>query len=143
MSKSIDKPTGTVTGSKEIMMFNATTGEMEMCTITALANYITGGDVTAPTVVSCTCPNGAANTLVMVFSESVTGVAVGDYSFKKNGSAWTDSSVSGSGTTWTFTMATSAISTDTLLRSYSGTGTIDAASNQLVAFTDVAVTNSV
>jgi hypothetical protein len=102
-----------------------------------------GGDVTPPTVVTMTVEAAAPDQIVVVFSEAVTGVAVGDYSFKKNGAAWSDSSVSGSGTTWTFTMATQAGNDDVLLASYSGTGTIDAASNALVAFADDAVTNNV
>ena len=103
---------------------------------------VSGGDTTAPTVSSKTAT--AATTVVVVFSESVTVTTAG-WSFKKNGSAWAISSVAGSGTTWTFTMGSSAISTDTLLVSYnSSTGaTVDGASNELVTFTDAAVTNSI
>jgi hypothetical protein len=60
------------------------------------------GDVTPPTVVSATVPNGAANTVVVVFSESVTVTTAG-WSFRRNASNWVVSSVAGSGTTWTFT----------------------------------------
>jgi hypothetical protein len=102
------------------------------------------GDVTAPTVVSATVPNGAANTVVVVFSESVTVTTAG-WSFRRNTSNWVVSSVAGSGTTWTFTMATSAASGETIDRSYSSStgNTLDGASNELASFTNAAVTNNV
>jgi hypothetical protein len=94
--------------------------------------------------VSATVPNGAANTVVVVFSESVTVTTAG-WSFRRNTSNWAVSSVAGSGTTWTFTMATSAASGETIDRSYnSATGaTVDAAANELVSFTNAAVTNNI
>ena len=100
------------------------------------------GDTTAPIVVSATATS--ANTIVVVFSESVT-VTTSGWSFKLNGANWAISSVSGSGSTWTFTMATSGASTDTILRSYnSATGsTVDTSANELVTFTDQSVTNSI
>jgi hypothetical protein len=103
------------------------------------------GDVTPPTVVSATVLNADPDTIVVVFSESVSGVSATGWSFKKNGSAWAISSVTGSGTTWNFNMETAAVNGDTLLRSYnSGTGaTVDGSSNELVSFTDSAVTNSI
>lgn len=102
------------------------------------------GDVTPPTVVSATVPNGAANTVLVVFSESVTVTTAG-WSFRRNTSNWVVSSVAGSGTTWTFTMATSAASGETIDRSYSSStgNTLDGASNELASFTNVAVTNNV
>jgi hypothetical protein len=111
---------------------------------TANGTTSAAGDVTAPTVVSATVPNGAANTVVVVFSESVTVTTAG-WSFRRNTSNWAVSSVAGSGTTWTFTMATSAASGETIDRSYnSATGaTVDAAANELVSFTNAAVTNSI
>jgi hypothetical protein len=101
-------------------------------------------DVTAPTVVSATVPNGAANTVVVVFSESVSVTTAG-WSFRRNTSNWVVSSVAGSGTTWTFTMATSAASGETIDRSYSSStgNTLDGASNELASFTNAAVTNSI
>jgi len=103
-----------------------------------------GGDVTAPTVVSATVPLGAPNTVVVVFSESVTVTTAG-WSFRRNTSNWAVSSVAGSGTTWTFTMATSASGGETIDRSYNaGTGnTLDGAGNELGAFTNASVTNSI
>lgn len=103
------------------------------------------GDVTPPTVVSATVLNADPDTIVVVFSESVSGVSATGWSFKKNGSAWAISSVTGSGTTWSFNMSSAAVNGDTLLRSYnSGTGaTVDGSSNELVSFTDSAVTNNV
>jgi hypothetical protein len=102
-----------------------------------------GGDV-APIVVSCTCPNSAPNTLVYVFSQSMTAVTVAGHTAKKNGSAWNHVSVTGSGTTWTFTMPSAAALGDTLLRSYdSTTGATIGTSLELVSFTDSSVTNSV
>jgi hypothetical protein len=111
---------------------------------TANGTTSAAGDVTAPTVVSATVPNGAANTVVVVFSESVTVTTAG-WSFRRNTSNWAVSSVAGSGTTWTFTMATSAANGETIDRSYdSATGaTVDAAANELVSFTNAAVTNSI
>lgn len=100
-----------------------------------------GGDTTAPTVLSATATD--ANTIHVVFSESVNATTAG-WSFKKNGSPLTLNSVSGGGSTWDFDVAT-MLSTDTILRSYnSGTGnTLDIATNELVSFTDQAVTNSI
>jgi hypothetical protein len=103
-----------------------------------------GGDVTAPTVVSKTVTSAAPGSIVVVFSESVTVTTAG-WSAKKNGSAWSISSVSGSGTTWTFVMGSSAAGGDTLLISYDSTtgATVDTATNELVSFTDSAVTNAI
>ena len=125
-----------------------TTGVMKKITVAALKTYMDtlgGGDVTAPTVTSATVENADPDTIVVVFSESVTGVSATGWSFKKNGSAWTISTVTGSGTTWNFNMASAAVNGDTLLRSYnSATGaTVDGSSNELVTFTDSAVTNNV
>jgi len=108
------------------------------------AGDIGGGGAVAPSIVSATCPNGAANTVVVVFNQSMTAVTTAGWSFKKNGSAWSVSSVTGATTTWTFTMGSSAINGDTLLRSYdSTTGATIGTSLELVSFTDSAVTNSV
>jgi uncharacterized repeat protein (TIGR02059 family) len=99
-------------------------------------------DIVAPTVSSATAIN--STTIRVVFSETVTATNVG-WSFKKNGVAHNPSAVSGSGTnTLDFTVGT-MLNTDTILRSYnSGTGnTMDGSSNELVSFTDQAVTNSI
>lgn len=99
-------------------------------------------DTTLPTVTSATAIN--ATTIRVVFSEVVTATNVG-WSFKQNGAANNPSAVSGSGTnTLDFTVAT-MLNTDTILRSYdSATGnTLDGSGNELVAFTDQAVTNSI
>jgi hypothetical protein len=127
---------------------DSSSNEVVAITDSAVTNSISGGgggDVTAPTVVSATVLNADPDTIVVVFSESVSGVSATGWSFKKNGSAWAISSVTGSGTTWNFNMATAAVNGDTLLRSYnSGTGaTVDGSSNELVSFTDSAVTNSI
>lgn len=101
------------------------------------------GDTTAPTVVSATAID--ATTIRIVFSEIVTTSGVTGFSFKQNGSALAASAVSGTGTTTLdFTVAAMAAG-DTILRSYnSATGnTLDAAGNELVSFTDQAVTNSI
>ena len=134
------------TGSKVLLIADATTGQLEKVTLAALATFFGGstggGDTTAPTIVSITAT--AATTIVVVFSENVNVTTAG-WSFKKNGSAWSASSVAGSGTTWTFTMGTSAISSDTLLGSYDATtgATVDSSSNELASFTDTSVTNSI
>jgi hypothetical protein len=145
-----DLTTESAPASSDILVIaDPTTGLARKITVSALKTYMDslggGGDVTAPTVVSATVENADADTIVVVFSESVTGVSATGWSFKKNGSGWTISTVTGSGTTWSFNMATAAVNGDTLLRSYdSGTGaTIDAAANELVSFTDSSVTNNV
>jgi hypothetical protein len=152
MGKKFNDPSvaaGTPGAASRIPFFDGTTGELSYITLAnfqALSGWSGGGggDVTAPTVVSATVPNGAANTVVVVFSESVTATTAG-WSFRRNTSNWAVSSVAGSGTTWTFTMATSAANGETIDRSYnSATGaTVDAAANELVSFTNAAVTNSI
>lgn len=122
-----------------------TTGVMKKITVSALKTYMdTLGGGSAPTVTSATCPDGAANTVVVVFNQSMTAVTTAGWSFKKNGSAWSVSSVTGATTTWTFTMGSSAAYGDTLLRSYdSTTGATIGTTLELVSFTDSSVTNSV
>jgi hypothetical protein len=153
MGKKFNDPSvaaGTPGAASRIPFFDGTTGELSYITLAnlqALSGWSGGGgggDLTAPTVVSATVPNGAANTVVVVFSESVTVTTAG-WSFRRNTSNWAVSSVAGSGTTWTFTMATSAASGETIDRSYdSATGaTVDAAANELVSFTNAAVTNNI
>lgn len=133
--------------SLEVQLSGATT--TGRCTVTELANVISAilgisGDTIAPTVVSATVPSGAANTIVVVFSESVTLTTAG-WSFTLNGSNWPISSASGSGTTWTFTMGSSATAGQTVLRSYVQTtgNTVDLSGNELGNFTGASVTNSV
>jgi hypothetical protein len=142
-----DLTTESAPASTDILVIaDPTTGLAKKITVSALKTYMDGlgggGDATAPVVVSATATSGS--TIVIVFSESVT-VTTSGWSFKINGSAWGISSLTGSGATWTFTMSTSAISTDTILRSYSSTtgGTVDSSANELVTFTDQAVTNSI
>jgi hypothetical protein len=134
LTRSYDSTTGATIGTS-----------LELVSFTDVGVTNNAGDVTAPTVVSATVQNTDPDTIVVVFSESVTGVSAPGWSFKKNGSAWSISTVTGSGTTWNFNMATAAVFGDTLLRSYDSTtgATVDGASNELVTFTDSAVTNSV
>lgn len=100
-----------------------------------------GGDVTAPTVVSATATD--ANTIVVVFSESVTATTAG-WSFN-NGGALTINGVSGAGTTWSFDINEDMADSDTITRTYnSGTGnTVDGSSNELASFTGSSVTNDI
>jgi hypothetical protein len=110
---------------------------------TANATTLAAGDVTAPTVVSATATD--ANTIVVVFSEAVNATNVG-WAFKQDGATIIPDSISGSGTnTLTFTFSETLIDSNTLLRTYdSATGnTMDASANELVSFTDQAVTNDV
>lgn len=105
------------------------------------ASGAAAGDTTSPFVISATAIS--ATVIRVVFSEVVTATSAG-WTFKKNGAAHNPTAISGSGTaTLDFTVPP-MIRSDTILRSYSeGTGdTLDAASNELVAFTDSAVTNS-
>lgn len=101
-------------------------------------------DTTAPTVTSATAIN--ATTIRVVFSEVVTdSITAGSIAFKKNGAANNPTARTGSGTnTIDYTVPTMAAG-DTILRSYVvATGDIkDAAGNEMAAFTDVAVTNSI
>ena len=145
--KYTDISSGTPVGTDVILVADPTTGALKRTTVSALLALVGGGgggDVTAPTVVSATVPNGAPNTVVVVFSESVTATTAG-WSFRRNASNWAVSSVSGSGTTWTFTMATSAASGETIDRSYNAStgNTLDGAGNELGAFTNASVTNSI
>jgi hypothetical protein len=152
MAKQFNDPTitaGTPGASDRIPWFDGTTGKVSYITLANL-QAITGwtggggGDVTAPTVVSMTVEDANPDRIVVVFSESVTVTTAG-WSAKLNGGAWSISSVSGAGTTWTFIMGSSADSDDTLLISYDSTtgATVDTATNELVSFTDDAVTNNV
>lgn len=145
-----DLTTESAPASTDILLIaDPTTGLAKKITVSALKTYMDtlggGGDVTAPTVVSATVENADPDTIVVVFSESMGSVTTTGWGAKKNGSAWTISTVTGSGTTWNFNMASAAAGGDTLLMSYdSGTGaTVDGSSNELVSFTDSAVTNNV
>ena len=142
-----DLTTESAPASTDILLIaDPTTGLAKKITVSALKTYMDGlgggGDTTAPVIVSATAVT--ANTIQIIFSESVTVTTAG-WSFKLNGANWVISSVTGSGNTWTFTMATSGVSTDTILRSYSSTtgATVDTSANELVTFTDSAVTNSI
>lgn len=123
----------------------AATGRNVSATLfNASAFNVAAGDTTPPTVVSATAIN--ANTVRVVFSEVVTdSITAGSMAFKKNGAANNPTARSGSGTnTVDYTVPTMAAG-DTILRTYvPATGDIkDAAGNELAAFTDVAVTNSI
>jgi hypothetical protein len=142
-----DLTTESAPASTDILLIaDPTTGLAKKITVSALKTYMDGlgggGDTTAPVVVTATATT--ASTIVIVFSESVTVTTAG-WSFKKNGIDWGISSVSGSGSTWTFNMSSSGTDSDTILRSYnSGTGvTVDTAANELVTFSDQAVTNEI
>lgn len=100
-----------------------------------------GGDTTPPTVLSATVQD--ATHIRLTFSEVVTGTAAG-HSFKKNGSNLGISLMTGSGTNQLdFTVGTAMVAGDTILRSYNSVSgdTADAAANELVTYTDQAVTN--
>lgn len=134
-------------GTKILLIADPSTGELEKVTLSELSTFFGGGgggDTTAPTVTTKTVENATPNKIDVVFSESVTVTTAG-WSAKKNGSAWSISSVTGSGTAWSFTMGSSAANGDTLLISYDSTtgATVDGSSNELVTFTDSAVTNNV
>jgi hypothetical protein len=142
-----DLTTESTPASTDILIIaDPSTGLAKKITVSALKTYMDGlgggGDTTAPVIITATA--ATASTITIVFSESVTVTTAG-WSFKKNGASWAISSVSGSGSTWSFTMSTSGLSTDTLLMSYSSTTgtTLDTAANELVTFTDQAVTNSI
>jgi hypothetical protein len=142
-----DLSTETAPASNDIILIaDPATGIAKKLPISALKTLLDGlgggSDTTAPTIVSAAAVT--ASTIQIVFSESVVLNTAG-WSFKLNGASYPISSVSGSGNTWTFTMGASAAPSDTILRSYNSTtgNTVDAASNELVTFTDQAVTNSI
>ena len=142
-----DLSTESSPASNDILMIaDPVTGAAKKITVSSLKTFMDGlgggTDTTAPTIVSATATT--ANTIVIVFSESVTVTTAG-WSFKINGANWPVSSLSGSGNTWTFTMTTSGASTDTILRSYSSStgATVDTSSNELATFTDQPVSNSI
>jgi hypothetical protein len=105
---------------------------------------VAAGDTTAPTVTS---KNTTSSTNIrIVFSEAVNATLAG-WSFKKNGSALATSAIAQvNSTTWDFTVAAMA-NGDALLVSYDSTtgNTVDTAGtpNELVSFTDSAVTNNI
>lgn len=84
-----------------------------------------------------------ATTIEVTFASNMTVTTAG-WSFKLNGSPLTLNSVSGSGTTWSFDVDPMA-NGDTILFSYSQSGVTVSAitSNELKAYTDSAVTNSI
>lgn len=97
-------------------------------------------DVIAPTVSSMTATG--ANTVVVVFSEAVTGTIAG-WSFS-NGSAVGITSRSGDGTnTWTFTTSGTMAFGETLTASYAPGDVEDLAGNALASFTGSSITNSI
>ena len=100
----------------------------------------------APTVVSMTVENAAANDLVVVFNEIVTATNIG-YAFRVAAGARALDAIAGSGTTTlTFTINGAAITNGQALDlSYdSGTGdTENAAAVEVVSFTQDTVTNNV
>ena len=108
-----------------------------------LTIQISSPDVTAPTVSSAEAID--ANTIRIVFNESMGSVTTAGWSFKQNGSTITPDSVTGSTTTWDFVVSETMLNTDTILRNYnSGTGaTTDLVGNELVSFTDQSVTNNI
>lgn len=77
----------------------------------------------------------------LVFNEAVTGVSAADFSATADAEAITISGQSGSGTSWSLTLAAKVTATPVVLLSYAGTGTEDAAGNNLAAFTNATVRN--
>ncbi|MGN7612430.1 autotransporter-associated beta strand repeat-containing protein [Magnetococcales bacterium HHB-1] len=105
-------------------------------------NFTTGSaDTTAPTatITDLTDPSNAFATATIVFSESVTGVDISDFTLTKDGSDVTSSigfsglSVAGSGSQYTIDMSslTAASGDYVLTLSSSGTGITDTSSNAL------------
>lgn len=120
---------------------DSASNELVSFTNQTVSNTISGGgDVTAPTISSATVAN--ANSIRIVANEPTTFTLPG-WSFKKNGSALTPSSVNTINSTTADFVVPTIVAGDTILRSYnSGTGdTKDTANNELVSFTDQAVTN--
>lgn len=100
----------------------------------------------APTVVSMTVTEADPNDLVVVFNELVNATNIG-YAFRVDAGARTLDAVAGTGTTTlTFTISGAAITSANVIDlSYdSGTGdTLNAATIEVVSFTEDAVTNDV
>lgn len=105
-----------------------------------------GGDVTAPTIVSIAKRNFNTgygnNTIQVVFSESTTPTT-GGWTFVKDGSSNTLTGVSGSGTTWVFTFANNWEIGEVIQYSYSQSSgnTVDGSGNELANATNQAVSN--
>jgi hypothetical protein len=142
-----DLTTETAPASNDILMIaDPITGVAKKLTVSALKTLLDGlgggTDTTAPTIVSAIA--NTASSIQITFSEPVVLTTAG-WSFKKNGVTWSVNTASGSGNVWTFNMATSGSAGDTILRSYSSStgNTVDTSSNELVTFTDAAVTNSI
>ena len=94
-------------------------------------------DKTAPTVLSITKgadPTNAANvSWTVTFSESVVGVAAGNFSLTSTGLGGTPAvaAPTGSGTTWTVTASTGSGSGTLQLKLSTAAGITDAATNVL------------
>lgn len=103
-----------------------------------------GGDTTPPTMVSATAID--ANTIEVVFSESVTPTVAGwSYYITETSTTSSFSSVTGSGTTWQFTGVEAMSAGQTLKISYTSTtgNTLDGSGNELATFSLSSVTNSI
>lgn len=101
------------------------------------------GDTTPPQIVSIEAVD--ATHIEVTLDESVNPTNYAGWSFKKNGSNLAISAIGGMGTAvLSFTVGT-MLNTDTLLASYDSTlgDTEDADANELIPFTDAAVTNSI
>lgn len=83
--------------------------------------------------------NAAGNTLVLTFSEAVTGVNAPDFTLS---GGHTLSAVSGSGNSRTLAISPTVLSSETVTLSYSGSGVSDAANNAMALFAGSAVTNN-
>lgn len=112
--------------------------------ITQEANA-TPADIAAPTLVSAVIPNSAPSTVVLTFSETLSGTAPAASAFAVSGN--TVSSVAMAGAVVTLTVGTAFTSTSTgVTVSYTKPGTNplrDAADNGVATFTGQPVTNNV
>jgi hypothetical protein len=148
MSRSIDKPVGTITSTKEMLMFNPTTGQMERFTFAALTTYMGGGgvDVTSPTVVSRRVENATPNRIDLLYNEALnSGSAPATSAFTVSGGK-TVTGVAIVGSTVRVTVNTPYSAGDTITIGYTVPGSNqikDVAGNQAAAFTAAAVTNAI
>lgn len=120
-----------------------TDGASDIDMTAAIATFFSAGaDTTPPTITAKAIPASGARA-DLTFSESVTGLAAADYKVLADGVPVGIASVSGSGTAWFLNFGSRWIKTgQTVTLQYTGTATIDGASNALATFSASSVTNN-
>lgn len=128
--------------------YNDATSSYIFSVDTNIVGNVTGGDATAPTLVSATIENANPDKIILTYSESLdTGSvpAAGAYVVTFNGIGVGVSSVGIVGAVVTVTLTSSAVSSDAVLLDYTpgGSPVQDIAGNDAAALSAQAVTNNV